>query len=156
MSWYDPRTWLGGEEPDANVLNQHIRDNFKALTEFTSYVPVLTSSGTAPSTSAATGGYIYAGKWVTGWFELVLSAAGSGNYSVNVPVAAAGHWFPKPFGQVSCINGSGGYFARQLINTGSATIASMTGDGGTRVSATSPFAFASGHTIAGTFAYEAA
>jgi len=155
MVWTPPRTWLA-ERLRAAVLNAEIRDNFKALTEYTAYTPVLGSSGTAPTVSAASGGYVFAGKRVTGYFELTILTAGTLNYTVSLPVACAGHWFPKPFGICTCINGAGGFFQRQLINTGSATVAAMTGDAGTRVSATSPFAFASGHQITGTFDYEAA
>lgn len=155
--WTPPITWLAGFLPSAAVLNQQIRDNLKALSEYTAYTPVLAASGTAVTVSAATGGYIQAGKKVEGWFEFTINAPGTGNYTVTVPVAAAAHWFPKAFGMATCLGGAGNYFPVQMICTGSTTVSPLVQcTGGTRVSQTSPFAFATGHQICGTFNYEAA
>jgi hypothetical protein len=154
--WTPPITWLAGQELDAATLDEQVRDNLKALTEYDAFTPVLHSSGTAVTVSAASGGLIHAGNVVDGWFELTINAPGTGSYTLDMPVAAASHWFPKPFGQGTCINGAGGYYPIQLICTGSTTVAAMAQSGSARVTQTSPFTFATGHQICGTFHYEAA
>ena len=53
------------------------------------YTPTLTSSGTAPTTSTATGSYIQHGKLVIAYCNIVIATAGTGNYSVALPVASA-------------------------------------------------------------------
>lgn len=157
MVWTPPRTWPAGEEPDSATLNLHIRDQFKAIGDpWTAYTPVLAATTTAP-TYTATGGYILAGGFCTGWFEVTITTPGSGNYTVTLPAAAAAHWFPKPFGMVTCYDQSAaGFYARQLICTGSTTVAPMAGESAARVGALVPFTFASPDVIGGTFLYEAA
>lgn len=48
MTWAAPRTWVAGEMATAALLNQHARDNFKAL------VPQAASVNTAETTTSTT------------------------------------------------------------------------------------------------------
>lgn len=95
MSWNDPRTWLGSEELTATLLNAQLRDNMKALTEWTSYTPTFTSTGTTPNVGTLgtkEGAYILAGDMCLWWakvkFDGTSISAGSGNYLIGLPTAA--------------------------------------------------------------------
>lgn len=94
MAWTTPRTWLAGEDPAASVYNAHIRDNFKAIGDpWTSYTPVLTTSGTAPSlgNGTLTGTYSAAGKRIAFKVKLVVGSTtslGTGELRFTFPVTA--------------------------------------------------------------------
>lgn len=95
MTWNDPRTWLGAEDVTATLLNQHLRDNLKALTEWTSYTPTFTSTGTAPNigtTGTRDGAFILAGDLCIWWAKITFNGtgitAGTGNYLIGLPTAA--------------------------------------------------------------------
>jgi hypothetical protein len=136
-------------------MNTHVRDNLKAIGDpWQAYTPSMTATTTNP-TYTSSGGYMQAGGLVIGWFEVTITTPGNGNYAITLPVAVAAHWFPKPFGQVSIVNGAT-YYSRQAISTGAGAFFAMTGDAGTRVGHLSPLTFAAGHVVAGSFLYEAA
>jgi hypothetical protein len=63
MVWTSPRTWVAGEKPSAATLNEHIRDNFKAIGDpWTSYTSTLGNWTQGNGTLAAA--YIEAGKLI--------------------------------------------------------------------------------------------
>lgn len=159
MAWTDPRTWLAGETVAAALLNVHLRDNFKAIGDpWTAYVPVWTSTGTAPALGdgTLTGAYIQVGKLVHYRIALTMGSTttyGTGSYAFSLPVATTAL---ISGGTVSCFdNSAAAIFPRHTyINT--TTTVAPTSEGGVRISATSPFTFAVSDlvNIAGT--YEAA
>lgn len=57
-----------------------------ASAAWTSYTPVVTASGSNPTTSSATGSYTTIGKIVFWKARLTISGAGSGYYYVSLPV----------------------------------------------------------------------
>jgi hypothetical protein len=135
-TWTPPRTWLGGEEPDAPTLNIHLRDNLLALTEFdNSWSPVWQSSnGTfLPGTSTSDGHYVHAGDFV--WYEAQTTLAGitvgSGNLQLVLPVAAAAA-FARPLGALTILSGST-FFQRSASSVGSTTVAQFFSEAGTRM-----------------------
>lgn len=136
MSWTPPRTWLAGEGPAAAVLNQHLRDNLKALTEFDdSWSPAWQSSNGNFNlgTSTSDGHYVHAGEFV--WYEAQTILAGitqgSGDLQLVLPVASSAA-FARPMGELCIISGST-FYHRQLSSVGSATVMSCFAQDGTRV-----------------------
>ena len=155
MTWVDPRTWLAGEKITAAKM-QTIRDALKAIGDpWQSWIPALTSSGTAP-TYTSSGTYLQAGRWVEFEFNITITTAGTGNYSISLPVTGA-NLFPRSFVNAGCYDQSAGLiYPRHGISTGSNTTFVLNNTDSTRVSATSPFTFASPDQIAGYGSYQAA
>jgi hypothetical protein len=87
-----------GSDPVANGA-QDIQDLAEAIDnrgKWTSYTPVLSSSGTQPSLGTggtAVGKYIQINKFVHGYFNIQFGTSaitvGTGNYFVSLPVASA-------------------------------------------------------------------
>lgn len=136
MVWTPPRTWLGGEEPAAAVLNTHIRDNLKALTEFDdTWSPAWQSSNGnfLLGTSTSDGHYVHAGEFV--WFEAQTILAGitqgTGDLQLVLPVPAVAA-FGRPMAELSMLSGST-FFQRQGSSVGSLTVINFFNVDGTRV-----------------------
>lgn len=157
MTWVNPRTWLAGERDAAALLNPQIRDNLKALTEYTAFTPVLTASTTNPTLgtgATAEGGYIHAGFQVFWWFRFIFGtsmAAGSGDYRVGLP--PPNPWnsvFPHIMADCRMVDiSTGGRLNRSGAVTGaSPTFIVMEDEAGGRVTHTS-IAWAAGDYIAG-------
>lgn len=95
MTWTAPATWAADEVVTAAKMNTHVRDNLKAIGDaWTSYVPSWTATTTNPTlgNGTLTGKYLQAGKLVIFRIELTIGStttAGSGVYSLSLPVATA-------------------------------------------------------------------
>jgi len=88
MAWTAPRTWVEGEDVVAAMLNTHVRDNFKAITDpWTTYTPVVSTHGWNTTGSTIEGRYIRIGKTVHFRVEWLLGscAQGTDNPSVSLP-----------------------------------------------------------------------
>lgn len=112
MAWTTPRTWQPEEFVDQGDLNEQLRDNLKALTEFTAYTPALASDDVQPvlgTGSVVTGRYLAAGKLVICMGHIKFGTSGvtvgTGNYRVSLPVQAAMANDPIN-GRVMCIDAS--------------------------------------------------
>jgi hypothetical protein len=97
MAWTAPRTWVDGETVTASIMNAHVRDNLLAIGDawLTDWTPTLTGSTTDPTLgtgASAVGRYTAAGKIVQGIGYILWGSsgvnAGSGTYSISLPVAA--------------------------------------------------------------------
>lgn len=65
MAWTAPRTWVEGEDVVAAMLNTHVRDNLKAISDpWTSYTPTLGGTGWALGNGTLSGAYLQVGKLV--------------------------------------------------------------------------------------------
>lgn len=163
MTWTDPpRTWLAGEEPSAAVLNQHVRDQFKALGDaWTAYTPTWGASGVAPAlgNGTITGAWMNTGKLVIGRIFLTMGSTttyGTGTYLFSLPFSSVvgAQWFPV--GGCTCRDTSAGTtYGLVAFTGGSATVAGGT-DAGGRVGQLVPFTWASTDTLGINFTYEAA
>ena len=94
MAWTTPRDWTDGELVTEALLDTHVRDNLKALTEWATYTPAWTSTGTAPAigNGTLTGRYCKAGNLCH--FSIYLLAGstttfGTGYYQWSLPATAA-------------------------------------------------------------------
>ncbi len=158
MAWTNPRTWVAGEVPTAAIFNTHVRDNFKAIGDaWTAYTPVLTAATTNPTigNGSIAGAYIQVGKLVHFRATVTFgstSTAGSGAYSISLPVAAVG-------ANVAC-EGSTWMNQGASNNTGGLFIPTTTTvrpmQAAASVTHNSPFAWAPGDKISIAGCYEAA
>lgn len=93
MAWTDPKTWIANVALSAAELNQHLRDNLKAIGDpWQSYTPSWTSSGTNPSigNGSIVGAYSQAGKLVNFRAQVTIGTTttfGTGVYFLTTPVA---------------------------------------------------------------------
>lgn len=65
-----------------------------------SYTPTLTAATTNPTLTTQEGKFVVSDGICLGWARIVLSAAGSGVYTVGLPVAAAGATTERNCGMV--------------------------------------------------------
>lgn len=79
MNWTTPRTWAASEVVTAAVMNTHVRDNLKAMTEWTTYTPTWTGTGGTPTVGngTLTGRYIVAGNLLTVRIDLLWGSTTS-------------------------------------------------------------------------------
>lgn len=94
MAFTSPRTWVSGEDVTAALMNTHVRDNLKALTEFQSYTPTWTGATTNPvlGNGTKTGAYVQAGDVVDFYVSIAMGSTttyGSGAWILTLPVAPA-------------------------------------------------------------------
>lgn len=169
MAWTTPRTWAAGEVVTAALLNTHLRDNLKAIGDaWTAYTPTLQGSTTNPTLgtgSVATMRYLQAGKDVRGYFNITFgtagAAAGSGTYSVTLPVNASSNYnghsvgravifdsSTSAIGYIDVVASSGILLLRYAATYPTGTLTSVTN--------AVPWTWAENDYIRGTFAYEAA
>lgn len=91
MAWTSPKTFSANAVLTASELNTHLRDNLKALTEWTSYTPTWTATGGTPTLGTGTleGRYIKAGNLLHLRLALVwgstTSAAGTTLWTFSLP-----------------------------------------------------------------------
>ena len=126
MAWTSPKTWVDNVDSlSATNLNTHVRDNLKALTEWTSYSPTWTASGGTPSLGdgSLTGRYILAGDLCHLTVNLVFGSTTSGtgsNWVFSLPAAL----YPATRGIVSWVANDYGtmvYSGLSQIEVGSTT-----------------------------------
>ena len=94
MAWTAPRTWVAGETVTAAMLNAHLRDNLKAITDpWTTYTPTIGGGWTLGS-GTITGNYIRIGKTVhvrIGWILGSGTKHASSSPTLSLPhIVAAG------------------------------------------------------------------
>lgn len=96
MAWTAPRTWVAAETVTAALMNQHVRDNLKALGDsWVSYTPAWTSTGTAPTigNGSIVGASITTGPKTIDWYMTITMGStttyGTGSYRFSLPVAAS-------------------------------------------------------------------
>ena len=79
MAWTTPRDWTDGELVTEALLDTHVRDNFKAMTEWTAYTPTWTATGGTPTigNGSLTGRYIKAGNLCHFTVRLALGSTSS-------------------------------------------------------------------------------
>ncbi len=157
MAWTTPRDWTDGELVTEALLDTHVRDNLKALTEWTTYSPAWTATGGTPTIGDGSlfGQYLNAG----GLCHVLIQLAFGGTTSVGtttgwaftLPVAMAGTFTPM----TSWINDSSGnkYTATAWPSSASTVNVWVSGTAGT-VGHNAPMAsWAAGDTlsIAGTY-----
>jgi len=157
--WTAPRTWVAGEVVTAAIMNTHIRDNQKALSDaWASYSPTWTASTTNPTlgNGGLIGTYLNAGKLVMYRIRVAFGSTttvGSGTYTWTLPVAAI--TTSVPVGMAVCFDASAvTNNTRQAFSTASGI--SLQSEAGAAVTHASPFAWATGDLITITGTYEAA
>lgn len=94
MVWTDPPVVGSGSDLTASDFNTYVVANLKAIGDaWTSYTPSWTASTTNPTigNGSLTGAYLQAGKLIAFRARVLFgttTTAGSGNYSLSLPVAA--------------------------------------------------------------------
>lgn len=123
MAWTAPRTWVAGETVTAAMLNTHLRDNFKAITDpWTAYTPTLAGTGWSLGNGTLNGWYSRIGNTVKFRAELVVGSTTTGPTNSPIvglpfhmkPSNAAGTVFPAGIWDTSTAL----YDAMGHINTG--------------------------------------
>jgi len=156
MVWTAPRTWVAGEKPTASTLNQHIRDNFKAIGDaWTSYAPSTTNVTLGNGT--LTGAWSQAGKDTNFRIKLVFGSttALTGSPTFTLPAAATASRTVVPRAALwddSAGSQQKGAFA---LNT-STTVLQLRDDASAALSATVPFTWTTSDEIIIVGSYEAA
>lgn len=149
MAWTFPRTWVAGESVTAALLNTHLRDNLRAISQWTAYTPTW-GGATAPAlgNGTITGQYILADELVFWRLRLVFGSTttlGTGTYTFSLPVAGdtsgydvAGHGFARD-------DSASAYMplAARLVGSNCDLVTGT----GSRVNPTTPFAWAAGDSI---------
>lgn len=146
MAWTTPRTWAAAEVVTASLMNVHVRDNLKALTEWTSYTPTWTATGGTPTigNGSLTGNYIKAGQLchvrILLSFGSTTSVSGTTNWQLSLPFAAV-----EPVaGSFVFYDASAAMQSGQTVReSGGSTILAQTG-ASAYVGATSPATWATG------------
>lgn len=170
-----PRTWSAGEIVTPAMLNTELRDQLTGLAAaWASYTPILTAATTNPTlgTGATQAGrYMRIGKTVlfAAYIKLGTSgvAAGSGFYSISLPVGVANATV-KYLVPVLLLDSSSGTYvdATGQIEPGGTVITRIRYGGGvgaiasttssTTVGDTTPWTWAAGDELIVTGVYEAA
>jgi hypothetical protein len=79
MAWTAPRTWVAGETVTAAMMNAHLRDNLKAITDpWTAYTPTLAGTGWALGNGTLNGHYSRIGSTVQFRAQLVIGSSTAG------------------------------------------------------------------------------
>lgn len=156
MTWTVPRTWVAGEIVTAALMNTHVRDNEKMLSDaWGPYTVTWTATTTNPSigNGSLTGAYMQIGSWVRFRISLVFGTttnAGSGTWAFGLPATPLDA--KGPLGTAICFSTI--LYPRIAICTGTtAAVADMTP---TRIGPTTPFTWASTHEMHINGEYEAA
>jgi hypothetical protein len=162
---YDGANWVAQKIVDAQISSSAaIAQSKLAFNAWSNYVPVLSSTGTQPvlgSGSSATGRYVQIGKMVFFYVIILFGtsgvSAGTGFYSVSLPVSAAtalqqlagGGWL---------FDSSAGLIRLHVIEINAAATCYMRFDnsGSGDVSATAPWTWAASDQIRVQGTYEAA
>lgn len=79
MAWTTPRDWTNGELVTEAIMDTHVRDNLKAITEWTTYTPTWTATGGTPTIGNGTivGRYVKAGNLCHVWMFLSIGSTTS-------------------------------------------------------------------------------
>jgi len=97
MAWTAPRTWVDGEDVVASMLNTHLRDNLKAISDpWTTYTPTIGGGWTLGSGTIA-GRYTLIGKTVSfqiGWLLGSGTQHASTSPTLSLPFSVASGSYP--------------------------------------------------------------
>ena len=150
MAWTTPRTWAAAEVVTANIMNTHVRDNLKALTEWTSYTPSWTATGGTPSlgNGTLTGHYLLAGNLLAIRIALTwgstTSATGTSVWRFSLP---SGITAPPPNALQAFSYDSSANINYSAIGFGDTTTLGAGTHGGQNVGNTIPFTWATGDAL---------
>lgn len=158
MSWTSPKTWVAAVLP-ASDLNEQLRDNLKALTEWQDFTPSVSGPAATPTTVLAR--YIHAGDLVRVSVVLKMAGVVSSTIILTLPVTAA-DGTTRAVGSASFEDASAGTSSRRggtaMLST--TTTAFFMADNVTAGSANAttgvPFTWAVNDLLTAHFEYEAA
>jgi len=163
MAWTAPRTWVAGEVLTAALLNTHLRDNLLTLDTFTDADPTLSATTTPPTLSddashTVDGNYLLAGGLCIYWFYVAFGtsgvAAGSGNYTISLPVATAmSNGWPIGSGWIRDSSGTDRRLVTVTVGPTNQT-AYLYAEGADIVTDASPWTWADSDQILGFMVYE--
>jgi len=120
MPWADPHTWLVGEVPTADLLNEQIRDNLLWLredyyhAEFTASVGVTATSEASPTTVVTLGTQTFDGAPVTVEFFCIWAQPGTGGLVLSLWDGGTNLGI---FGEIATTGGGPVHLAHRLIPT---------------------------------------
>lgn len=133
-----------------------ITDPLKEITlPWSSYAATITAATTNPTFGSTVGSFIQVGKFIVFHANFVFATAGSGIYTVSLPVTS-NEGTGSPIGVATCAASSGAVrLLRSAWQNGNLSVA-LAAEDGTRVTNAVPFAFSSGAIISVKGVYEAA
>ena len=149
MAWTSPRTWAAAETVTAALMNAHVRDNLKAVSEWTSYTPTWGDAVSGTPTlgnGTLTGYYAKYGNVMLLRIHLVFG-------STTSPGTTAAWTFTLPGGVSAtddfCLSGRVANFgvAQYPCASTAAAPIGLWGPGGGRVGYNSPFTFGTADTL---------
>lgn len=155
MAWTSPRTWVSGETLTAALLNTHVRDDLKALTEYAAWTPTITNV----TSSTVTARHISAGKKVEARGVFTLTAAPTGTVTVSLPVTAStvfGTGIHHTIGTVTGLRQGVAYRVGSAYLASSTTIGFVSDGAGGAWNATIPVTWANTDIWSFNIVYEAA
>lgn len=161
MAYTSPKTYASGDVLTAADLNTYQRDNFNAAlpngVSWSSWSPTLAGSVTNPTLgtgSSTEGAYLRIGSLVIAYASVVFgssgSSAGSGYYSLDLPVAVAGATKITALGSGWLYDSSGTdrYSATAVrIDNSNLRLVFGAGTAGDYVGASTPFAWSTSDQI---------
>ena len=159
MAWTTPRDWTDGELVTEALLDTHVRDNLKALTEWTTYTPTWTATGGTPTigNGTLTGAYIQAGDLCHFWFRFVMGSTTSvgttTGWTFGLPVAVAGG-AALVFPVLALDSGTALYHGMATVLGGESTFAPVGNASGFGWGYNSPFTFVTNDTLIASGTYE--
>jgi hypothetical protein len=163
MAWIAPRTWVAGEIVTAGMMNNNVRGNFRAIGDpWVAYTPVWSGLTANPTigNGSLTGAYMQAGQLVHFRIGITMGATstyGAGQWRLTLPVLPV--VFRWTFLGDAVVGGAfpiRGIWDSALGVLTLATPGTTAGGADRTVSATSPGAWATGHTLFLSGTYEAA
>ena len=153
MAWTSPRTWVAGETLTAALLNQHVRDNQKAIGDaWTAYTPTLGNWTLGNGTWSAA--YIQAGKLIHFRANLTVGSTTSisGSPTITLPVTAIAARAASFPGGAYDLSATTNYELGAFHTTTTVSFRSA----GAALSSTVPFTWATGDEVYVSGTYEAA
>jgi hypothetical protein len=109
-----PKDWANGAVVDATDFDTHLRDFALSFGAFGAYTPTLQAGTTNPTLgtgSTASMRYSRTQKTVKGYFDITFGTsgtnAGSGTYSITLPVAASSNYNGQSIGRATLYDSSG-------------------------------------------------
>ena len=142
MAWTSPKTFSANAVLTASELNTHLRDNLKALTEWTTYTPTWAGTGGTPTigNGTLTGRYISAGDLCHVNIKLLWGSNTTANtataWTLTLPVTAAG----SALLMVAANDfGTAVHVGSARIDSGDTTVQMFNHGSGTAFGATTPF-----------------
>lgn len=157
MAFSTPPTFVAGNTLTAAQLNQYVRDNFKALGDaWTSYTPTI--GGWTLSNGTLVGKYMRTDKLVIGRIEYTVGSSDTKSGTITFTTPATPNLINgATVGQCGLFDTSAPARANRFVFWGSVgDVLYLTSENDTRVTATSPWTWATGDQMMLIFEYEAA